>query len=69
MMIGKIMTTDITHQNKDYSNLIENIGTALKNGRQNIANSINTEIVFTYWKTSLNLNKKEMKKRNMAQIC
>ena len=41
MKIGKIMTTDITHQNKDYSSLIENIGTALKNGRQNIANSIN----------------------------
>ena len=50
MKIGKIMTTDITPQNKDYSSLIENIGTALKNGRQNIANSINTEIVFTYWK-------------------
>ena len=34
---------------KEYNILIENVGIALKNSRQNIANTINTEIVLTYW--------------------
>lgn len=38
-----------SNQNKEYNILIENVGIALKNSRQNIANTINTEIVLTYW--------------------
>ncbi|MBQ8777642.1 MAG: DUF1016 family protein [Treponema sp.] len=40
---------DQSNQNKEYNILIENVGIALKNSRQNIANTINTEIVLTYW--------------------
>ena len=36
---------DQSNQNKEYNILIENVGIALKNSRQNIANTINTEIV------------------------
>ena len=47
--------------------MIENIGTALKNGRQNIANSINTEIVFTYWKIGRYIIEFEQKGNEKAE--
>lgn len=63
---------DQSNQNKEYNILIENVGIALKNSRQNIANTINTEIVLTYWqigKYIIIMNRKEMKKQNMVLIC
>lgn len=64
-MENEIMTSNVV--SRDYEELIQNVGIALQNGRQNIVHAVNTTIVHTYWQIGKHIIEYEQKGNERAE--